>query len=98
MSGDNFSGGHCLGGNYPGGNCPRTGRKMKKQNKTKQPDCGGVFGTLLTNLLYKPFDCIPHELITANCQTGSIWFQIDALKLLHDYLPKRKQTVKLNNF
>ena len=56
-------------------------------------DYGGVFGALLTEL-YKAFDCIPHDLFIAKLETYG--FQIDALKLIYDYLSNRKQRVKIN--
>ena len=57
----------------------------------KNVDDGGVFGALLTDL-YKAFDCVPHDLITAELETYG--FHIDALKLMHDYFSNRKQRVK----
>ena len=56
-------------------------------------DNGGAFGALLTDLS-KAFDCIPHELIVAKLEAYG--FQIDALRLVYDYLSNRKQRVKLN--
>ena len=54
---------------------------------------GGAFAALLTDLS-KAFDCIPHDLIIAKLEPCD--FQIDALRLVHDYLSNRKQRVKLN--
>ena len=56
-------------------------------------DYGGVFGALLTDLS-KVFDCIPHDLFIAKLEAYG--FQIDALKLIYDYLSNRKQRVKIN--
>ena len=50
-------------------------------------DCGAVFGALLTDLS-KAFDCIPHDLIIAKLEAYD--FQMDALKLIYDYLSKSK--------
>ena len=60
----------------------------------KTVDNGSVFGALLTDLS-KAFDCIPHDLIIAKLEAYG--FQIDALKLIHDYLSNRKQRVKVND-
>ena len=56
-------------------------------------DNGGALGALLTDLS-KAFDCILHELIIAKLEAYG--FQIDALRLVYDYLLNRKQRVKLN--
>ena len=55
---------------------------------------GGAFGALLTDLS-KAFDCLPHELLIAKHHAYGV--DIPSLKLLHSYLTKRKQRVKLNS-
>ena len=62
--------------------------------KKKIVDNGGVFGAVLTDLS-KDFDCILYDLIIAKLEAYG--FQIDAWKLIHDYLSNRKQTVKIND-
>ena len=54
---------------------------------------GGAFGALLTDLS-KAFDCLLHKLLIAKLH--AYWVDISPLKLLHSYLTKRKQGVKLN--
>ena len=54
---------------------------------------GGAFGALLTDLS-KAFDYTLHDLIIAKLEAYG--FQIDALRLVYDYLSNRKQRVKLN--
>ena len=56
-------------------------------------DNEGAFGALLVDLS-KDFDCIPHDFIIAKLEAYG--FQIDALRLVFDYLSNRKQRVKLN--
>ena len=60
----------------------------------KVVDDEGVFGALLTDLS-KVFDCIPHDLIIAKLEANG--FHKDALKLIHDYLSKRKQMFEVND-
>ena len=64
-----------------------------KEKWKKVLDNGGAFGALLTDLS-KAFDCIPNDLIIA--KLGAYGFQVDALRLVYDYLSNRKQRVKLN--
>ena len=59
----------------------------------KSIDEGGAFGPLLTDLS-KAFGCLSHELLIAKLH--AYWVDIPSLKLLHSYLTKRKQRVKLN--
>ena len=56
-------------------------------------DAGGAFGALLTDLS-KAFDCLPHELLIAKLHAYGV--DVPSLKLLHSYLTKRMQRVKLN--
>ena len=55
---------------------------------------GDTFGALLTDLS-KAFDCLPHELLITKVHVYGVG--IPSLKLLHSYLTKRKQRVKLND-
>ena len=50
--------------------------------------------TLLTDLS-KTFDCLDHKLLTAKLNAYS--FNLPALRLIHDYLPNRKQRIKIEN-
>ena len=59
----------------------------------KSLDEGGALGGLLTDLS-KAFDCLTHELLIAKLHAYGV--DIPSLKLLHSYLTKRKQRVKLN--
>ena len=54
----------------------------------------GVFGTLYTDPS-KVSDCVPHYLIIVTLESHG--FNLDALKLIHDYLSSRKQRVKVND-
>ena len=59
----------------------------------KSLDKGGAFGAPLTDLS-KAFDCLPHELLITKLPAFGV--NIPSLKLLHSYLTKQKQRVKLN--
>ena len=54
----------------------------------------GAFGALLTDLSIA-FDCLRHELLIAKLHASGV--DIPSLNLLHSYLTKRKQRVKLNS-
>ena len=60
----------------------------------KSLDEGGAFGPPLTDL-FKAYGCLPHELLIAKLHAYGV--DIPSLKLLHSYLTKRKQRVKLND-
>ena len=60
----------------------------------KVVDEKGVFGALLTDLS-KVFDCIPHDLIIAKLEANG--FHKDTIKLIYDYLSKRKQMFEVND-
>ena len=51
---------------------------------------GKLFVALLTDFS-KAFDCLEHELLTAKLNTYG--FNPPALRLVHDYLPNRKQRI-----
>ena len=57
-------------------------------------DKGKVFGALLTDL-WKAFDCLDHELLTA--KLNAYGFSLPALRLINDYLSNRKQRTKIEN-
>ena len=57
-------------------------------------DNGNVFAALLTDLS-KVLECIPHDLIIANL--AAYGFDVNALKLIHNYLSNREQRVKVNS-
>ena len=54
----------------------------------------GNFGALLTDLP-KAFDCFPHNLLIAKLHACGL--DMSCFKLLHSYLTKRRQRVKMNN-
>ena len=58
-------------------------------------DNSGVIAAVLTDL-FKVYDCIPRDLLTAKLHVYGISMQ--SLKLLYSYLTNRKQRVKINNF
>ena len=53
----------------------------------------GIFEALLTDQS-KGFDCLPHELLIAKLHAYGV--DIPSLALLHSYLTKPKQRMKLN--
>ena len=53
----------------------------------------GFFGALLTDLS-KAFDYLPHDLLIDNPHTYGL--DLLSLKLLHSYLTKRRQRLKIN--
>ena len=55
---------------------------------------GGNFGALLTDLS-KAFDCLSHDLLITKLHACGL--DMPCLKLLHSYLTKRRQRVKINN-
>ena len=57
-------------------------------------DKGKVFGALLTDLS-KAFDCLDHELLTAELKAYD--FNLPALRFINDYLSNRKQRTKIEN-
>ena len=57
-------------------------------------DKGEVFRTLLTDLS-KAFDCLSHELITANL--NAYGFNLPVLKLIRSYLSNRKPRTYVNH-
>ena len=57
-------------------------------------DNSGAFGALLTDLS-KAFNCLPHELLIA--KLNAYGFHKSSLKLMHSYLPNRKERVNIND-
>ena len=57
-------------------------------------DNRGVFAVLLADLS-KVFKCIPHDLIIA--KLVAYGFDTNGLKLIHNYLSNRKQSVEVNS-
>ena len=53
-----------------------------------------VVGAVLTDL-YKPFDCIAHDLLIA--KLAAYGFSDTALRYVYSYLSNRKQCVRINN-
>ena len=60
----------------------------------ESPSSGGKFGVLLSDMS-KAFDCLPHDLLIAKLHAHGL--DMPSLKLLHFYLTKRRQRVKINN-
>ena len=57
-------------------------------------DKGKMVGALLTDFA-KAFDCVNHEFLIA--KVNAYGFTLPALKLIHNYLPNRKQRVQVND-
>ena len=53
-----------------------------------------MFGALMTDLS-KVFDCLHHELLIA--KLDAYGFDIKSVKLIKQYLSRRKQRVKVDN-
>ena len=53
-----------------------------------------VFGALVTDIS-SAFDCFNYELRTAKC--SAYGFTLPVLRLIHDYLSKRKQRTKIDD-
>ena len=51
-------------------------------------DKGEHYGTLLTDLIFKAFDCLSHDLLTP--KLDAYCFDILALRLLHNDFTNRK--------
>ena len=60
----------------------------------RSADEGVNFGALLTDLS-KALNCLDHDFIIV--KLNSYEFSWYALKLIHDYLPHRKQRTGINN-
>ena len=68
---------------------------LKMLEKWKRSvDEGKVFGALLTDLS-KAFDCLDHELFIA--KINAYGFSLPALRLINDYLSKRRQRTRIGN-
>ena len=63
------------------------------EKRRKSLDSGGNFRALLTDLS-KAFDCLPHDLLTTKLHAYGL--DMPSLELLHSYLTKRSQAVKIN--
>ena len=57
-------------------------------------DNGGASAALLTDFS-KTFDCLPHDLLIAKLHAYDV--ELSSLRILHSYLVKRKQRVRLSN-
>ena len=57
-------------------------------------DNSGAIAAVLMGLL-KAYDCIPHDLLTAELYVYGL--DTSAFNLLHSYLSNRKQRLKVNN-
>ena len=57
-------------------------------------DSGGAFGALMTDLS-KAFHCLHHELLAA--KLDAYRFDLKSVKLIQQYLSKRKRRVNVSN-
>ena len=65
------------------------------ENWQKSPDNTDFVGTVLTVLIQKSFDCIPHDLLVAKIHAYGL--SQYAVTLVYSYLEGRKQDVKIND-
>ena len=64
------------------------------EKRKRSVDNSKMFGALLTDLS-EVFDCLDHELLIA--KLNAYGFSLTGLKLVHNYLSKRKQRTKINS-
>ena len=76
------------------GHSPQHCLRVMIGNMRRCIDSKGTAASLLTDLS-KAFDCINHKLLIAKLNTYG--FGYNALKLIFDYLSRRRQSVKIND-